>query len=160
MYQSKVSWKTRLRVWLFNFYLPYLGAGIRITHIAPDFSRFRTEMKLTFYNRNYVGVHFGGSLYAMCDPFFMLILLERLGKDYIVWDKAGNMEFVKPGTGKVSAEFHITDAEIDRIKEEIEKKKKGDFTFHADVVGEGGEVIARVEKIVYVRKRGKLPVQN
>ncbi len=160
MSRLKVSWKTRLRVWLFNFYPPYLGAGIRITHIAPDFSKFRTEMKLTFYNKNYVGVHFGGSLYAMCDPFFMLILLERLGTDYIVWDKAGNMQFLKPGTGKVFAEFYIPDEEIVRIKEEVAKKKKADFTFYADVKDTEGEVIARVEKVVYVRRRGKLPLQN
>lgn len=122
---KKISWKKRFKIWLFNFYPPYVGAGIRIKEIAPDFSYFRSEMNLRFYNRNYVGVHFGGSLYSMCDPFFMLILLERLGSDYIVWDKAGNMIFVKPGMGKVIAEFRISDSEIERIKEEIELKKKG-----------------------------------
>lgn len=157
---KKISWKKRFKIWLFNFYPPYLGAGIRIKEIAPDFSYFRSEMNLRFYNRNYVGVHFGGSLYSMCDPFFMLILLERLGSDYIVWDKAGNMIFVKPGMGKVIAEFRISDSEIERIKEEIEVKKKGDYLFTTDVKNEAGEVIAKLEKTVYVRKRGRLPVQN
>lgn len=137
-----------------------MGAGIRIKEIAPDFSYFRSEMKLRFYNKNYVGVHFGGSLYSMCDPFFMLILLERLGSDYIVWDKAGNMIFVKPGTGKVIAEFRIPETEIQRIKDEIEVKKKGDYLFTTDVKNEEGEVIAKLEKTVYIRKRGKLPIQN
>ncbi|XDD54434.1 DUF4442 domain-containing protein [Leptospira sp. WS4.C2] len=157
---KKISWKKRFKIWLFNFYPPYLGAGIRIKEIAPDFSYFRSEMNLRFYNRNYVGVHFGGSLYSMCDPFFMLILLERLGSDYIVWDKAGNMIFVKPGMGKVIAEFRISDSEIERIKEEIEVKKKGDYLFTTDVKNEAGEVIAKLEKTVYIRKRGRLPVQN
>ncbi|MDF3820796.1 DUF4442 domain-containing protein [Leptospira sp. 96542] len=156
----KISWKKRLRVWLFNFYFPYLGAGIRISKIAPDFSYFRTEMKLTWFNKNYVGVHFGGSLYAMCDPFFMLILLERLGSDYIVWDKAGNMEFIKPGLTHVYAEFRISDEVIDSIKSEIDQKKKANYTFYAEVKTVSGEVVARVEKIIYVRKRGKLPIQN
>ncbi|PJZ46238.1 DUF4442 domain-containing protein [Leptospira brenneri] len=154
------SWKKRFKVWLYNFYPPYIGAGIRIKEIAPDFSYFRSEMKLKFYNRNYVGVHFGGSLYSMCDPFFMLILLERLGSDYIVWDKAGNMIFVKPGMGKVIAEFRISDSEIQKIKEEIEVKKKGDYLFTTDVKNEAGEVVAKLEKTVYIRKRGRLPVQN
>lgn len=157
---KKISWKKRFKIWLFNFYPPYLGAGIRIKEIAPDFSYFRSEMNLRFYNRNYVGVHFGGSLYSMCDPFFMLILLERLGSDYIVWDKAGNMIFVKPGMGKVIAEFRISDSEIERIKEEIDVKKKGDYLFTTDVKNEAGEVIAKLEKTVYIRKRGRLPVQN
>ncbi|EMJ87972.1 DUF4442 domain-containing protein [Leptospira meyeri] len=154
------SWKKRFKIWLYNFYPPYVGAGIRIKEIAPDFSYFRSEMNLRFYNKNYVGVHFGGSLYSMCDPFFMLILLERLGSDYIVWDKAGNMTFVKPGMGKVIAEFRITDSEIQKIKEEIEVKKKGDYLFTTDVKNEAGEVIAKLEKTVYIRKRGRLPVQN
>lgn len=154
------SWKKRFKIWLYNFYPPYVGAGIRIKEIAPDFSYFRSEMKLRFYNKNYVGVHFGGSLYSMCDPFFMLILLERLGSDYIVWDKAGNMIFVKPGTGKVVAEFRIPETEIQRIKDEIEVKKKGDYLFTTDVKNEEGEVIAKLEKTVYIRKRGKLPIQN
>ncbi|EOQ96031.1 hypothetical protein LEP1GSC195_3086 [Leptospira wolbachii serovar Codice str. CDC] len=157
---KKISWKKRFKIWLFNFYPPYVGAGIRIKEIAPDFSYFRSEMNLRFYNRNYVGVHFGGSLYSMCDPFFMLILLERLGSDYIVWDKAGNMIFVKPGMGKVIAEFRISDSEIERIKEEIELKKKGDYLFTTEVKNEEGEVIAKLEKTVYIRKRGRLPVQN
>ncbi|MBM9546492.1 DUF4442 domain-containing protein [Leptospira sp. 201903074] len=157
---KKISWKKRLKIWLFNFYPPYVGAGIRIKEIAKDFSYFRSEMNLRFYNRNYVGVHFGGSLYSMCDPFFMLILLERLGSDYIVWDKAGNMIFIKPGMGKVIAEFRISDSEIERIKEEIEAKKKGDYLFTTDVKNEAGEVIAKLEKTVYIRKRGRLPVQN
>ncbi|EMY63006.1 DUF4442 domain-containing protein [Leptospira terpstrae] len=157
---NKISWKKRFKIWLFNFYPPYLGAGIRIKEIAPDLSYFRSEMNLRFYNRNYVGVHFGGSLYSMCDPFFMLILLEKLGSDYIVWDKAGNMIFVKPGMGKVIAEFRISDSEIQRIKEEIEVKKKGDYLFTTEVKNEEGEIIAKLEKTVYIRKRGRLPVQN
>ncbi|MGE8720582.1 DUF4442 domain-containing protein [Leptospira terpstrae] len=157
---NKISWKKRFKIWLFNFYPPYLGAGIRIKEIAPDLSYFRSEMNLRFYNRNYVGVHFGGSLYSMCDPFFMLILFEKLGSDYIVWDKAGNMIFVKPGMGKVIAEFRISDSEIQRIKEEIEVKKKGDYLFTTEVKNEEGEIIAKLEKTVYIRKRGRLPVQN
>lgn len=157
---NKISWKKRFKIWLFNFYPPYLGAGIRIKEIAPDLSYFRSEMNLRFYNRNYVGVHFGGSLYSMCDPFFMLILLEKLGSDYIVWDKAGNMIFVKPGMGKVIAEFRISDSEIQRIKDEIEVKKKGDYLFTTEVKSEEGEIIAKLEKTVYIRKRGRLPVQN
>lgn len=55
-----------------------------------------------------MGTHFGGSLYAMCDPFYMWILMENLGKDFIVWDKAATIRFKKPGTGTVNAEFEIS----------------------------------------------------
>ncbi len=47
---------------LFNLYLPYLGAGIRVVSAADDYSRWDVEMNLSHYNRNYFGTHFGGSL--------------------------------------------------------------------------------------------------
>ncbi|TGL65269.1 DUF4442 domain-containing protein [Leptospira jelokensis] len=157
---NHISWKKRFKIWLYNFYPPYIGAGIRIKKIAKDLSFFQVEMNLRFYNKNYVGVHFGGSLYSMCDPFFMLILLEQLGSDFIVWDKVGSMTFVKPGKGKVTATFAIPESEIQRIKTEVETKRKGEYHFTTNVFDEGNDIVATLEKTIYIRKRGRLPVQN
>jgi hypothetical protein len=66
-----------LRRWI-NFWPPFLGMGIRIKHIAPDMKAVDVEMKLRFWNANYVGTHFGGSLFAMTDPFYMLMLMANL----------------------------------------------------------------------------------
>jgi len=78
--------RARLSAWLdhhlklgLNLYPPYLGTGIHVAEIAPDLRSLRVVMHLRFYNRNYVGTHFGGSLYAMCDPFFMLMVINNLG---------------------------------------------------------------------------------
>ncbi len=155
-----ISWKKRFKIWLYNFYPPYIGAGIRIKKIAKDLSSFQVEMKLHFYNKNYVGVHFGGSLYSMCDPFFMLILLETLGSDYIVWDKVGAMTFVKPGKGKVTASFSIPKEDIQRIRGEVDAKRKGEFHFTTHVYDETNEIVATLDKTIYIRKRGRLPLQN
>src|SRR3546814_16237242 len=73
-------------------------------------------MVLRWYNRNYVGTQFGGSLYSMVDPFFVLMLMENLGRDYIVWDKAANIEFVSPGRGAVYADFAISARLLDEIR--------------------------------------------
>jgi hypothetical protein len=88
-----------------RFYPPFLGAGIRLKSISEDMRTIEVEMPLRFWNRNYVGTQFGGSLYTMCDPFFMLILINNLGPDYIVWDKAATIRFKKPGKGLVQAVF-------------------------------------------------------
>ncbi|MBI3536769.1 MAG: DUF4442 domain-containing protein, partial [Chloroflexi bacterium] len=61
-----------------NLYPPFVGAGIR-SKISRDHRRIEVWMKLRWYNLNAVGTHFGGSLYAMCDPWFMLILIKALG---------------------------------------------------------------------------------
>ena len=93
---SRGARRRRRTMRLLSLYPPYLGAGVRVTRVSDDLRTFEVEMKLRFYNRNYVGTHFGGSLYSMCDPFYMLILLEALGRDY-----AREMESVQHAVEKV-----------------------------------------------------------
>ena len=144
------SFWLRLRERLINFYPPLLGAGIRSRTI--DELTIHVEMKLTALNRNIVGVHFGGSLYAMCDPWFMLIMMRALGPDYIVWDKAASIKFVSPGRGTVKAVFQITQERVNGIRAVADCGEKIEPTFSVDVLGERGQVIAHVEKLLYVRK--------
>jgi acyl-coenzyme A thioesterase PaaI-like protein len=136
-----------------NYYPPYIGAGIKLVDINDDLTKFRVEMKLTWYNRNLVGTHFGGSLYAMCDPFYMFILMVNLGKDYIVWDKYAAIDFIKPGKGKVVAEFEIQKQKIEEIKALADENGKTVVEFLCEVKSESGEIISKVKKGVYVRKK-------
>ena len=145
------SFWLRLRERLINFYPPLLGAGIRSRTI--DELTIHVEMKLTALNRNIVGVHFGGSLYAMCDPWFMLIMMRALGPDYLVWDKAASIKFVSPGRGTVNAIFQITQERVNEIRAAVDRGEKIEPTFSVDVLGERGQVIAHVEKLLYVRKK-------
>ena len=145
------SFWLRLRERLINFYPPLLGAGIRSRTI--DELTIHVEMKLTALNRNIVGVHFGGSLYAMCDPWFMLIMMRALGPDYLVWDKAASIKFVSPGRGTVKAVFQIPQERVNEIRAVADCGEKIEPTFSVDVLGEQGQVIAHVEKLLYVRKK-------
>ena len=95
---------------------PFLGAGIRVAHLSDDFREAVVELKLGLLNRNYVGTHFGGSLYTMTDPFFMIMLLHNLGGDYLVWDKSGSIEYVAPGRGTVRARFALSAERIAEIR--------------------------------------------
>jgi acyl-coenzyme A thioesterase PaaI-like protein len=145
-----------LRPWFFramNLYPPFVGAGIRITHVAADCASFTVEMPLTPLNRNFVGTQFGGSLYAMCDPFFMLILIVQLGPGYVVWDKSAQIAFRKPGKGRVRAHFAISAEEVARIREAVEAHGKAEPTFEVDVLGEGGEIVAHVTKGLWVKRK-------
>lgn len=135
-----------------NWYFPFLGAGIHVTHISEDFRRFEVQMKLGWSNRNFVNTHFGGSLYAMSDPFFMFIFMENLGEEYIVWDKSAKIDFVKPGTGTVKAVYEVTESELNAIKEELNSKGKMNKEFFVEIKLETGEVVATVQKILYLRK--------
>ena len=138
-----------------NLFPPYLGAGVRVRREGDGFF---VSMALTPFNTNYVGTHFGGSLYSMCDPFFMFLLMEKLGPGYIVWDRTAAIEFVRPGTGTVSARFFIEDREVAAIREIVARDKKTDRTFVAEVTAEDGSVVARMTKGLYVRRRPAGPV--
>lgn len=104
-------------------------------------------------NTNYVGTHFGGSLYSMCDPFFMFILLHHLGEDHIVWDQSAKIEFINPGKTKVFATFKIEQYQIDELKNQALSNFSVKPVFHTEVVDESGEVIAKVEKQLYIRRK-------
>lgn len=136
-----------------NWYPPYLGAGISIKSVNDDFTKIEVQLKMRWYNRNLVGTHFGGSLYSMCDPFYMFILMQHLGKGYIVWDKAASIEFKKPGTKTVVATFEIPKSEIESIKKEVDTIGKNNYHFKTQILNEQHEVVAEVEKTVYVRKK-------
>jgi acyl-coenzyme A thioesterase PaaI-like protein len=149
--------RRRWLIRLLSLYPPYLGAGIRV-RVAADFRTFEVRMRLRAWNRNYVGTHFGGSLYAMCDPFFMLILGEHLGREYVVWDKAAAIRFRRPGRGTVRATFHIPAERIAEIRAAADRDGKVEPAFRVDVLNETGEVVADVEKLVYVRRKDAVPV--
>ena len=134
----------------FTQFGPYVGAGIKIRTI--DEHTVESSMALVESNTNYVGTHFGGSLYSMCDPFFMFLLMQNLGEGYIVWDKAATIDFIKPGTGTVTARFHIPPAEIDEIKTALKAVKKMDRIYECEVRNESGETVARMSKTLYIRQ--------
>lgn len=138
---------------LLNLYPPFLGAGIRIRRIASDWKAIDVEMKLRWWNRNKVGTHYGGSLYSMTDPFFMLMLIENLGKDYIVWDKSASIRFRKPGRGTVFASFRLSEEQISEIRQALNSQSKVQRVFMVEVKDESGTVIAEVEKLVHVRRK-------
>ncbi len=136
-----------------NIWPPFLGAGIRIKRLASDWREIDVEMKLRWWNANYVGTHYGGSLYSMADPFFMLMLIENLGKDYIVWDKAASIRFKKPGRGKVSASFRLSEEQIGEIRQALLSQQKIERVFKVEIKEESGGVVAEVEKLIHVRKK-------
>jgi len=138
---------------LASLYPPFLGAGIRVRRATPGLREIDVELPLTPLNGNYVGTQFGGSLFAMCDPFYMLMLMERLGPDYVVWDKAGTVRFRRPGRGKVFAHFHIPDERVEEIRRAADSSAKVEPVFTVQVKDAAGVVIAEVEKTLHVRRK-------
>ena len=116
-------------------YPPYLGAGVRVKHVSEDFRSIEVEMPLRWWNKNLVGTHFGGSLYSMCDPFYMIMLIHNLGPDYVVWDKAATIRFKKPGKGLMRAKFELTKDRVEEIRTAADHGEKVEPMFQVVVRG-------------------------
>ncbi len=138
---------------MMNCYPPFLGAGISIIKINSDYTQITARMKFTWYNRNYVGTQFGGSLYSMTDPFFMLMFMNNLGAGYYVWDKGASIDFKKPGKSAVYADFIITPELLQTVRDKTAGGEKYIFDLPVDIYDDSKEVIAQVIKKIYVKKK-------
>ena len=156
----KLTWQSfggdhRVMRHLMNIWPPFAGSGIHIDHLGADFRTAKVTLKHSWWARNYVGTLFGGAIFAMTDPWWMVLVLRSLGKDYVVWDKAAEIEFVAPGRSKVRAEFEVTEEILDELRAAAAGGAKVLRWFETDVVADDGTVVARVRKQLYVRERRK-----
>ncbi len=152
---NKIS--NHIPIWLMkllgNIWLPFLGAGIKIVSVSKDYQYVKVCLKRRWYNSNYVGTQFGGSIYSMTDPFFMLMLINNLGRDYIVWDKGARIDFKKPGRTHLYAEFRIDDFILNQVREAVAKNGKYVFELQVDIFDEDGVNVASVDKVLYVKAK-------
>lgn len=145
--------RSRWLRWRFNLFPAYRGSGARVTYIADDFKEIRVKLALSWRTRNYVGTIFGGSLYASADPMYMIMLIQILGREYIVWDKAASIRFRKPGRNTLFATFRLEDAELDEIRNRTANGEPIDRTYNVDLVDAEGVVHASVEKVIYIKRK-------
>ena len=136
-----------------NCWPPFIGAGIKVLDIGQDYRSAKVRLRMGLLNRNIVGVHFGGSLFAMTDPFFMMMVQANLGKSYVVWDQAAKIEFLKPGRGTVKASFQLNEEDLQAIIVAAQEGAKVLKDFVVDVIDQEGDVVARITKTLYVRKK-------
>lgn len=136
-----------------NLWPPYRFAGVRVEHIAADFSEAAVTLRLGFTTRNYVGTQFGGSLFSMTDPFWMLLVMNQLGPDYVVWDRVGEIEFVRPGRSDVRAHFRVDPAFVQELREAAADGAKVLRWVHTDIHDRDGQLVARVRRQLYIRRK-------
>lgn len=145
--------KKSSRLKLYNFWPPFLGAGIKIKEMSEDFRHTEVTLREHFWNRNPMGSHFGGSIYAMTDPFYAMMLKQILGSEYNVWDKAADIRFIKPGKGLLSAHFHLSEEQIEWVRQRADNGQKAEPVYHVEVKDASGDVVAAMEKTVYIRRK-------
>jgi hypothetical protein len=150
---AKESWQSRLLRWRFNLFPAYRRTGGRIIFIARGLHRIRVRIPLNWKTRNYVGTIFGGSMYGAVDPIYMVMFIRLLGPGYIVWDKAASIEYKKPGRSTLTAEFEVTEGELQSIRDALERTEKIERTYQVELRDADGILCAAVEKLLYFRRK-------
>ncbi|KAF1023773.1 MAG: hypothetical protein GAK29_02840 [Acinetobacter bereziniae] len=145
---------------MLNHFSPYKGAGIEIEKIDLKNYHIRVKMPLTRNNQNIVGVHFGGSLYSMVDPFYMLLLMHHLGPKHMVWDKAASINFLSPGRSTVYADIRLDAVEIEHVKDLAKNYKPVYRNYTLSIYDDSGLRIAEVQKTVYIRRKNPHPLKR
>jgi acyl-coenzyme A thioesterase PaaI-like protein len=143
----------RWKLFLWNFWPPFFFTGIKIQSLAQDFRHASTQLKLRWWNANYVGTQFGGSIFAMSDAMHMVMLINILGDEYVVWDKSATIRYLKPGRTTLTAEFQISDEDLRLIRENVEALGKYDWVKRVEIKDSDHNVIAEVDRTVHIRKR-------
>lgn len=154
---QKTTLKSKL-LQLWNLWPPFIGAGISIDKVEGNWDgrgdlALEVKLKLRFWNSNYVGTQFGGSLFAMTDPFYMVMLARRLGREFVVWDKSASIRYRRPGTSDCRVRFELKDGEIESLKEEVRRLGKLDWNRSLDIRDKEGKVVAQVDKVLYIATR-------
>ena len=146
-----------IQTWAFrqmlNVWPCYWGTGGRVTFISRDWRQVNVRLTLGLRTRNYVGTMFGGSIYGSVDPIYMLMLIKILGPAYVVWDKAATVRFKKPGRGRLAARFEVTEEEIATIRDLSSQAKSIDRVFPVEFTDRDGQIVASIEKIIYIRRK-------
>lgn len=136
-----------------NFFPAYRGTGGRIHSIAHDWSSVEVRIPLNWRTRNYVGTIFGGSIYGAVDPIYMMMLLQILGPEFVVWDKSARIRFLRPGRSTLTARFSLAPEELSLIREKVHDAGKIERHYSVQLIDTHGAVCASVEKVVYIASK-------
>jgi len=139
-----------------SLWAPNLFSGIRIRRFAPDWTSATVELHVNPITRNYVKTAFGGSMSAMTDPYFFMLVMHQLGRDYVVWDTRGEIEFLKPGRGVLTAHFEVSPAHVAELRMRAKGGAKVLEWFETAITDRDGDVVARVRREVYVREKRRI----
>lgn len=148
---ANVSPRTMRR--LMNLWPPFLFCGIRVLEIGDDWRHARIVLRKRWYNRNAFGTQYGGNLFSMTDPFWAVLAVQCLGRGYIVWDKAAEIEFVSPGREDVYAEFRLDAPMLDDLRASTADGEKCLRWYETPITTAGGDLVAVVRKQLYVRRK-------
>lgn len=138
---------------MMNLWPPLWCQGIRITHIASDFTEIRVRLAFRWYNRNNYGTQFGGALFSMTDPFYSIMLLKNLGEEYTVWDRAASIVFLCPARQPVESSFLLSAEVLEGVRSQTKDGHGYVINLPVTINGLDGKRIASVTRTLHIQNR-------
>jgi len=137
----------------FNWSPMYRRTTAKIIEVSDDLHKVVIRLNLSWKNRNYAGSMFGGSMLSATDPIYMIQLIQILGNDYVVWDKAVEAQYKTPAKSKIYGEFVFTAEEIKQIKHDVATKNEIDLVKTMHLVDDNQNKIATFRKTLYIAEK-------
>jgi acyl-coenzyme A thioesterase PaaI-like protein len=151
--EAQESRSTRLWRLYFNLYPAIRGTGGWLRFLSGDWHEAHLSLRLNLRTYNYKGTIFGGAMFAAGDPLYMLMLIKIMGEEYVIWDKAASIRFLRPAKTRLRARFLLSPEAIAALKADIEREQEIDRTFSFEYVDAEGTVYARSERTIYLAKK-------
>ncbi|MET8873278.1 DUF4442 domain-containing protein [Nocardia sp. NPDC004604] len=136
---------------LMSLYPPLFFSGVRVESVAEDWTRIRVSHRVRPWNCNVNRSAFGGTLFAMTDPFYAVMAAGQLGSGYRIWNIVGGIEFLAPGRGTVSATMELGADQVNEIRDRIRADGHSVTTHTTEIRTADGNVVARASQDLSVR---------
>ncbi|MGX1805084.1 DUF4442 domain-containing protein [Nocardia sp. NPDC055321] len=133
-------------------YPPFLFAGVRVREVAPDWTWVRVTHRVRPWNCNVNRSAFGGTLFAMTDPFYAVMAGRQLGPGYRIWNTTGSIDFLAPGHGTLTATMTLPAPELDVIRAATAGGEKSITTHVTEIRSATGTLVARATQSLYIRR--------
>ena len=138
----------------FNLSPMYRRTSAKVTYISEDFSKIQIKLPYSYKNANYVNTIFGGSMFSAVDPFPMTQLMNLIGDDYVIWDRAAEIFFRRPAKEDLYAEFTYSIEELDEIKQKAKANNEFEIIKTTQLTNKDKSIVfCEVQKKVYIANK-------
>jgi hypothetical protein len=151
---SRFISKSKVLKYGFNLSPMYRRTSAKVVYISEDFLTIQIKLPFSYKNTNYVNTIFGGSMFSAVDPFPMTQLMNLIGGDYVVWDKAAEIYFRRPAREDLYADFIYTLEELDEIKQKAQEQNEFEIVKTTKLTNKDKSIVyCEVRKRVYIANK-------
>ena len=141
-----------------RFYPPLFFQRILVTRFDKGFRGAEVKIKKSFFNKNYNGSIFGGTIFSAADAFYPVLLYQVLthkGYKIRAWSHSLAIRFRKPAKTDLHFKINLSDEIIDDCEQVLNTIGKYRRTFPIEIYDKNEVLCVSVLIKVYIRNLRK-----